>query len=312
MRGLRIMRAKPAHYLEYGLVKLFGFLVRFISIRGIQRFGDVLGPIFYHLVPIRKRVAQDHIRRAFPEYDEQDIERLLKASYASVSKTILEILKLPRLDREVLRAIVSIEGKEHLDRALEKGNGLIVVTYHFGNWELMGTATVLSGYPLDVIYQRQANPLSDAYINRTRELMGMRIIERGEAVNRAIRALKENRLVAFLSDQDAHEEGVFAPLFGRPASTPRGPAVLSLRLGIPIVTTVSIRNADGTHRVIITPLETERSGNMEEDVLAIASEFNRRLEQYIREQPSQWLWFHRRWKTRPSGDTISATSSLSG
>lgn len=306
------MRATPVHYLEYGLVRLFGFIVRFLSIRGIQRFGNVLGSVFYYLVPIRKSVARDHIRWAFPEYSEKDVERLLKASYASVSKTILEILKLPLLDKESLRAMVRIEGRQHLDKALEEGKGLIVVTYHFGNWELMGTATVLCGYPLDVIYQRQANPLSDEYINKTRRLMGMRIIERGEAVSRSIRALRDNRLVAFLSDQDAHEEGVFAPLFGRPASTPRGPAVLSLRLGIPVVTTVSMRDADGTHRVIIRPLEIERSGSMEEDVYAIASEFNSRLEQHIRECPSQWLWFHRRWKTRPAGETLSSAPTPRG
>ncbi len=306
------MRARPSHYLEYGLLRLFEFLVRFLSIRGIQRFGDFLGSVFYYLVPIRKDVARNHIGRAFPEYGAREVERLLKASYASVSKTILEILKLPRIDREVLRGMVSIEGREHLDRALEKGKGLIVVTYHFGNWELMGTATVLSGYPLDVIYQRQTNPLSDAYINRTRELMGMRTIERGEAVNRAIRALRDNRIVAFLSDQDAREDGVFAPLFGRSASTPRGPALLSLRLDIPIVTTVSLRNADGTHRIVISPLEIERSGNMEEDVYAIVSEFNSRLEQHVRERPSQWLWFHRRWKTRPSGEALSTTPSIPG
>jgi KDO2-lipid IV(A) lauroyltransferase len=174
------------------------------------------------------------------------------------------------------------------------------MTYHMGNWELMGAVSVILGYPLDVIVQKQSNPLSDAMINDLRRKAGMGVIDRGRAVSETIRALKKNRIVAFLSDQDAHEEGVFTPLFERPASTPRGPAILALRLKAPMVTTVIRRNADGTHRFLIRPLDVKISGDKEKDVYAIISEFNRRLEGYVRENPGQWLWFHRRWKTKPS------------
>lgn len=259
-----------------------------------------MGTFVYHLVPIRKSVARQHIQNAFPAYGNRTVERVLKDSYISLSRTFLEILKLPQLDRETLLGLVTVNGKEHLDHALEGGKGLIVVTYHIGNWELMGVVSVLMGYPLDVIVQRQSNPLSDALINSLRLGAGIGVIERRQAVSKSIRALKKNRIVAFLTDQDAHEEGIFAPLFGKLASTPRGPAVLALRLKVPIVTTVILREKDGTHRFIIRPLEVNASGNTEEDVYTIVCEINKRLEEYVREKPEQWLWHHRRWKTRPN------------
>lgn len=294
------MRKKPVHYLEYFLLRVFSFAVRFLPMPTLEKLGDLLGALTYHVFPVRKKVAREHIGRAFPRYRREEIESVLKASYAGVFKTILEILKMPHMDGSTLIGMVRIEGRQHLDRALGEGRGLIVVTYHLGNWELMGAVSAILGYPLDVIVQRQSNPLSDSFINRTRTRMGMRVIERGHAVLDTIRSLKKNRIVAFLSDQDAREDGVFVPLFGRLASTPRGPAVLALRFKAPIVTTAMLRNSDGTHRFIIRPLEVKLTGNTEEDVYAITCEYNRRLEEYVRECPSQWLWFHRRWKTSPS------------
>jgi KDO2-lipid IV(A) lauroyltransferase len=295
------VRARPLHYLEYAVLRFFSLLARFLTIPAIQKLGGVMGSVAYYLFPVRKAVAREHIRNAFPDYGSEEVENVLKASYAGVCRTSLEILKMPHLDSRAIVGMVRIEGRQHIDRALEAGRGLIVVTYHLGNWELMGAVGVLLGYPLDVIVQKQSNPLSDAFINRTRIRMGMGVIERKHAVTDTVRSLKKNRIVAFLSDQDAREDGVFAPLFGRLASTPRGPAVLALRLKAPLATTVMLRNPDGTHRFIIEPLEVKLTGNTEEDVYAITCEFNRRLEGYVRECPSQWLWFHRRWKTSPSG-----------
>ena len=164
----------------------------------------------------------------------------------------------------------------------------------------MGAVTALLGYPLDVIVQRQANPLSDSLINDLREKAGMRVIERRDAVAGSMNSLRDNRMVGFLSDQDAHEDGVFAPLFGRLASTPKGAAVIALRCKAPIVTTVILRNSDGTHRYVIRPLEVGAAGDLQEDVRTIVRDINGRLEKYVRQQPGQWLWQHRRWKTRPT------------
>jgi KDO2-lipid IV(A) lauroyltransferase len=288
-------------------VRLFSLLVKFLPLPAIQRLGGMVGSFAYHVFPVRKGVAREHIRKAFPAYGEDEIESVLKASYAGVCRTMLEILKMPYLDSSTLVGMVHVDGRQHLDRALEEGRGLIVVTYHLGNWELMGAVGVLLGYPLDVIVQRQSNPLSDAFINRTRMRMGMGVIERRRAVTDTARSLKKNRIIAFLSDQDAREDGVFAPLFGKLASTPRGPAVLALRFKAPLVTAAMLRNPDGTHRFVIRPLDVERTGRTEDDVYAITCEYNRRLEEYVRECPAQWLWFHRRWKTSPS---VSAAPSV--
>ncbi len=291
---------KFSHYFEYAGLLLLSRIARFLSVTSIQKLGNVLGFFAYYFVPIRKTTAREQIKCAFPDLGTREVETILKDSYASLSKSFLEVFKMSSLSREELLGLVEVEGREFFDRGLERGHGIVVVSFHMGNWELMGAVSVLLGYPIDVIYQRQSNPLSDNFINRNRRAFGMGIIERRQAVKESMRSLKKNRIVAFISDQDAHQEGVFAPLFGRPASTPRGPAVLSLRLKAPIVTSVILRNDDGSHRFVIRPLEVDLTGDTEHDVYAITCAFNRRLEEYVREKPGQWLWHHRRWKTVPS------------
>jgi KDO2-lipid IV(A) lauroyltransferase len=313
MRG-REWDVKPGlgHYLEYYALVMLDRVVSRVSPPVLQRLGTSLGWFACHFIPVRRSVAREHIRMAFPGLPDREAEKILLDSYASLCTTALEVLRMRSLDGKALLDMVEVDGREHFDRALEEGKGLIVVTYHLGNWELMGAVTSLLGYPLDVIYQHQSNPLSDRFINRIRTKFGTGIIERSQAVTQSIRALKKNRIVAFLSDQDAHREGVFAPLFGRPASTPRGPAMLHLRLKTPIVTGVGLRNPDGSHRFLIRPLDVEASGNTENDVYAILSECNRRLEEYVRAHPGQWLWQHRRWKTRPQHEPLQLQESSVG
>jgi len=297
------LKRKMSHYLEYLGMRAVSLAMRFFSIRGIERLGSCFGWFAYRFVPIRKSLAREQIMRAFPELNSRAVERILKESYISLCRSFFEVFKLPTIGRDALLALVEVDGREHIDRALENGRGLVAVTYHLGNWELMGTITALLGYPLDVIVQRQSNPLSDALINDMREKVGMRVIGRRNAVSGSLNSLRENRMVGFLSDQDAHEGGVFAPLFGRPASTPKGAAVMALRCRAPIVTTVILRNSDGTHRYMIRPLEVRTTGDLQEDVRAIVCGFTSRLEEYVRQEPGQWLWQHRRWKTRPAERT---------
>jgi KDO2-lipid IV(A) lauroyltransferase len=200
-----------------------------------------------------------------------------------------------------MAARIRIRGARHLDEALALGRGVIVVTFHFGNWELAGAYLAGLGYPVSVVVQRIHNPFLDRMVADARTDAGMRTIPRGAAVRGAVRALKENRVVGILSDQDAREGGVFVPFFDRPASTPRGPAVLSLRRDAPAVTALMVRGERGSFELRIEPIEFERAGNLEEDVERFTAAYTARLEAYVRRHPEQWLWQHRRWKTTPAG-----------
>jgi len=301
-----------SHRVEFLLLWIVDLIVRFVPARSLRRLGELLGSVAFRVVPVRRTVAREGVRRAFPGLEDGEIDRIVEGSYRNLCITMLEVLKVRRMRDGELRKWVKIVGRDHLDEALGKGSGVVLVSYHMGNWELGGTILARMGYPLDVIVQRQSNPLSDEFINRIRTDAGMKIIEKDRAVTGAARSLSAKRMVAFLSDQDAGRDGVFVPFFGRPASTPKGPAVLSLRYGAPLLTTVVLRNEDGTYDFLIEPLEFERSGDLTADVFEIARRINERLEGYIADRPDQWLWQHRRWKTDPPGSNGGGRGSERG
>lgn len=152
-----------------------------------------------------------------------------------------------------------------------------------------------SGYPVTFVVTTQTNKLVEQFMDRQRAAAGVEIVKRADAVRGVLSALKRNRLVALLIDQDAHEEGAFVPFFGRPASTPRGPAVFHLRTGSPLIFVRSARLPGERYRLQFSRVDT--GGITDADVLT--AKMTELLETAIRETPEQWFWMHRRWKTLP-------------
>jgi KDO2-lipid IV(A) lauroyltransferase len=209
----------------------------------------------------------------------------------------VESVRLAGANLEELAPLFRVKGRHYLDEALEEGRGLVVVTFHLGNWELMGTYMAGLDYPLSVVGQRIHNPYIDQMVEDFRSKAGMEVIYRSRAVKDSIRALRANRIVVFLSDQDAHENGVFVPFFGRSASTPRGPAVIAMHCDAPAVMAFSTRQGNGNYDITIEPIPFERDGDLETEIVRFTRIYTARLEEYIRMYPEQWLWQHRRWKT---------------
>jgi len=195
-----------------------------------------------------------------------------------------------------------VKGIRFLDEALEGGKGLVLVTFHFGNWELVGAYIARLGYPLSVVVQRIHNPFIDKMISNMRQGAGMKTIPRSSALKDSLRALDKNNIVVFLADQDAHDSGVFVPFFHRPASTPRGPAVIALRRDVQAVMSFAVRQEDGSFEINFEPIIYKRKYVLEEDIKVFTRTFTNRLEDYVKEYPDQWLWLHRRWKTVAAGD----------
>jgi len=213
----------------------------------------------------------------------------------------MEVLQFPRLTSENLDRLVAFEGKQNMDSALKIGRGAIILTAHFGNWELLGASLALSGYGISFIVRPVRSPRLDALVNRNRESMGVGCIPRGRSVRDALRCLKRNELLGILADIDTRVDGVFVDFFGRPAFTPRGPVSIALRTGAVLVPAFIIRQKDDTHRVVIKKaLELKITGALEEDIRVNTARFTKIIESYIREYPEQWIWIHQRWKTQPS------------
>jgi KDO2-lipid IV(A) lauroyltransferase len=200
----------------------------------------------------------------------------------------------------VLDLFENVEGWDVVERLRARGRGLIMVTGHLGNWELGGAYIAARGVPLDVVVRRMANPLFDGYLTRTRSRLRMAVVRDREAVRRTPRTLRAGGAVAFLTDQAGlNLASTFVPFFGRPAKTPRGPAVFALRLDAPVVFGTALRLPSGRYRLSFEEIRVPESGDVDSDVDELVASYTQILEKWVRRAPEQYFWQHRRWKRQP-------------
>lgn len=298
------------HRLEYLAFRGAAGAARVLGDAASERLLGAVGRLAYRPFGIRRRLVEDHLRLAFPERDEAWVRRTAAAAYAHLGREGAAMIRLSSLSREHIVARTDVEGLEEFRAALSLGRGLVLVTGHFGNWEIGGAALAARGIPIDGVAQRQSNPLFDREIVAARERLGMRIIERGRATKEGLRSLRAGRVVALVADQDARRAGVFVPFFGRLASTHRGPAVLALRTGAPLFLGTALRTPAGGYHVRLDPVEVERDGDAEEVTYRLTAAYTARLEAAIRAAPEQYFWHHRRWKTRPHEEPPDRASGI--
>jgi KDO2-lipid IV(A) lauroyltransferase len=192
---------------------------------------------------------------------------------------------------------VELRGGEHLDKAAAHGRGVLLLSAHLGNWELLAPSHTLTGLPLSIVVRPLDHPLLGRLADRYRRRGGVELIAKRRALRGILEALGRGRMVGVLLDQNASRaEGVFAPFFGEPASTSRALAVISLRTGAPVVPVFIRRLPRGRH---VVEFEAELPQPPDGDVGAFTSTFNRSIEAAIRRAPEQWFWMHKRWRTRP-------------
>ncbi len=214
--------------------------LRLLPDRAAAALGSGLGWLAWSGLKIRRGLVLESLARAFPEKSLPELERSGEKCYRNLGRTFLEAFRMTGRVGARLMERVELEGREVLDRALEQGKGVVNVTFHYGNWELMGACAARRGYPLEVIARRQRNPWFDRFITRERAASGMGLIPVEEAPRKVLRALRAGRIVTHLADQDAGRTGVFVEFLGRPASTPKGPALYAWKSGAPLVLTMML------------------------------------------------------------------------
>ncbi|HEX8851659.1 MAG TPA: lysophospholipid acyltransferase family protein [Gemmatimonadaceae bacterium] len=289
--------------LQYGALRtVIGALDR-LSWERAGRLGERIGALGYSPLGIRRRVVVRQIAAAFPGLSSGEVEEIARASYAHLGRTTIETALLPRFDRQqVLDLFERVDNWPSVEKAMQAGKGLILVTGHLGNWELGGAYLAARGVGLDVVARGMANPLFDAYLTRTRQRIGMSVVHDADAVRRTPRSLRAGRAVAFVSDQGVLGlASTFVPFFGMPAKTPRGPAVFALRLGVPVVFGCALRQPSGRYVLSFERVTVQDTGNREEDVDAVVAEYTKTLERWVRRAPEQYFWHHRRWRRQPPG-----------
>ncbi|MGH7554863.1 MAG: lysophospholipid acyltransferase family protein [Longimicrobiales bacterium] len=289
-----------AHRAEYALLAGAVAIGRRVSEPAAARLGAFLGRLAYRPFGFRRRIVEDNLRRAFPDCDMDWVRLTAAASYEHFARETIAQLRSAQFSSDQIVARTTFEGWDALQDAVRAGNGVVIVAGHLGNWEMGAAAVAARGVPTDVVVQRQSNPLSDHLIVQSRAGIGLGIIDRRHAAKLALRSLRAGRTVAFVSDQDAGKDGVFVPFFGRLASTHRGAALMAIRTGAPLFLGVPLRVAAGPRYVIrIREILTDRSGQLDEAVQRLTAAYTALLESAIRSAPDQYLWLHRRWKTRP-------------
>ncbi|MDB4905846.1 MAG: hypothetical protein JWO05_630 [Gemmatimonadetes bacterium] len=300
------MTARPANlrhasqfYAMRGVVKL----LRLLGFRAAGNIGAFLGALVYRPLGIRRVVVEKQVRSAFPALDEQGVERIALAAYQHLGRSSIEMAVLPGYSRdELLSFFIPPQGWELFERARAAGKGLIVVTGHIGNWEMGGAYVAAREVPIDVVARRMENPLFDAFLTKTREQIGMKVIYDADAVRTVPRSIRGNRVVALLADQGAAGlASTWVLFFGRLAKTARGAATLALRLGAPVVFAAAIRQPDGKYQFVVEEVPVTPTGNLDADVEQIVTDYTATLERWVRRYPDQYFWHHRRWKHQREG-----------
>jgi KDO2-lipid IV(A) lauroyltransferase len=282
------------------LLKGVSAMTRLLPWRLGTALGGWIGLLFFSLSKRYRTRSFENYKLAFgvTQIDSQSY-RIVRNSFKNLGKSLMEILSLQYLNPTQMDSLVSWEGEEYLQQAKEEG--ILLITGHIGNWELMGAALAHRGYAIHAI----AAPLYDARINRwivhLRALFRVGTINRGtpSSSRKILEILRKKGMLALLIDQDTRVNGVFVPFFNQKAYTPTGAAQLALRSSAKTVIAFITRLPDNRHRITIEkPVSLFRTGDLKENIEANTALFTSRIEAHIRTYPDQWVWMHQRWKTK--------------
>ena len=290
---------KPSHIVETMLLRGVTAGLGAMPWKRAIGAGAFLGSLVGAL-GLRAKVARENLARAFPERTPAECAALLAEHYRELGRVAAEYPHMPAIVRSKEGEVVlPVRGREHLEAAAARGRGVILMTGHFGNFELLG-AWLTRWNPVDFVVKPLSNPGAEAWLADIRGRSGVGNISIGGGVKRVFQALRQKRWVAMLADQDARRHGVFVPYFGIPSSTPEGPARIALASGAPIVFGWVVRQPDGRHELTIEPpLVPQGDPRDESAVIALTAQHTALLEAAVRHAPQAWFWLHRRWKTAP-------------
>ncbi len=287
--------------LFYLLVVGFIQFLRLLPRRVALALMRLLGRLGFALAASPRRRAIEHLTLVYgQEKSTAEIKKLARRVFVHFATVAGDFLRMPVILKGNIDKLVTASGLEHLDRAFATGQGLLMITCHFGNWEMMGGWLAKHGYRMGVVGTTLFDPRLDRILVETRENAGVNNIARGKGTREIIRTFKKGEAVGMLIDQDTKVDGVFVNFFGRPAHTPTGPVVLARRLGLPIIPIFMYLKDDFTYQIeCLPPLALVKSDDEAGDILVNTQKCSDTYETMIRRFPEQWVWMHKRWKTRP-------------
>ena len=284
----------------YKTLMLMSRIIRLLPYDVLLFLGRVFGNLYYLLI---KKQRERAVAQMIPALNISEVEarRLVRKSFINLARNMLDILYMPNLNEKNLSKYIEIDHLDRMQAALAEGHGVVVLTGHIGTWEWLSAAFTLNGLPVTAIAKLQPNAQYSRALDDLRATIRVEIFNRGTNELRAAgRALKEGKILGFLADQDAGPGGAFINFLGKTASTPMGPAVFSRRFNAPVLPAFILRKENGRHLVKIGEImHFEDTGDTDADLLHFTEKMTKILEAIIRENPTQWLWFQKRWNTPP-------------
>jgi Kdo2-lipid IVA lauroyltransferase/acyltransferase len=294
------MRRKLEYAAAWPFIKILGTLPRPLS-RG---FAIGISQIVYLMHFRLRKVGMRNLAMVFPKKSEAERARILRGVFTSLGRQLAELCQFPRYTLENIDEVVVYDGLENYERAYARKKGVLFLTAHFGGWELSAFAHSLHGHWLHVVMRPMDNPYLDRLLQRHRTMYGNKTVAKDDFVRGLLAAMKAGETVGILMDTNmTPPQGIFVDFFGIPACTASGLARIALRTDAAVVPGFTIWDeALQKYRLRFDPaLELVRTGNLEADITANTQMFTKVIEDYVRKYPDQWLWVHRRWKTRPEG-----------
>ncbi|HEU5350615.1 MAG TPA: lysophospholipid acyltransferase family protein [Terracidiphilus sp.] len=289
------------YWLVLGVVRCLGRMPRALA----RPMADGLAAGVYAALGRLRRVGLRNLALALPELSLAERKRILRGVYRHLGWQLVEFCRMARYSRENTADWIRAEGLEHYEAARARGKGVLILTGHLGAWELSSFYHSLMGHPMGMVIRRLDNRRLDAFVNGVRCMHGNQVLHKDDFARGLLKAMHDGGTVGILMDTNmTPPQGIFAGFFGHMACTASGLARVALKTGAAVLPGFMVWEP-GERRYVLRfgpELSFSRSENLEEDVRAATAQCNRVLETWVRRYPDQWLWIHRRWKTRPAGE----------
>lgn len=283
--------------------------IRFMSSLSLPRamaFGRGLGWMYGSVIRYHRPDAIAALKRSFPKKSGDEIDGLVNRMYANLGMNLVEVARLAGGRPDELEKRVTVEGVEYAREAHAQGKGILILTAHLGNWDLLGMYTPKLGYPLTIISKNVKDPAVNEMWMNLRKEYGVNIVPAHNSYRDCLRVLRRNELLGFILDQNRpRDEGIFVDFFGRPASTTPGLAYLAAQTKAPVLPVFIERTGPTTHTIHAYPALPPPPNRDQPAIHDATQQYTRIIEDEIRKYPDQWTWIHRRWKTQPLPDKSS-------
>jgi len=294
------MRQRLEYAAAWPFIKVLGILPRSLA----RTVGIGLGQLVYIFHGKLRRVGLRNLQMAFPDKPEAERKRILRGEFASLGRQLAEVCQFPKYTPQDVEDVVVYDGFENYEAARARGKGVLFLTAHFGGWEISAFAHSLHGHWMHIVMRSMDNVYLDRLIRSYRTMHGNKTVDKDDFVRGLLSAMKCGEMVGILMDTNmTPPQGVFVDFFGIPACTASGLARIALRTDAAVVPGFTIWDESlGKYRLRFDPaVELIRTDNLEADIVANTQKFTSIIEDFVRKYPEQWLWVHRRWKTRPEG-----------